>query len=260
MRQIKDQLGRIVEVPEVPKRIISLVPSQTELLADLDVDDEVVGLTRFCVHPDQWRFEKTRVGGTKDFKLDRIRDLRPDLIIANKEENESPGIKALAMEFPVWISDVQNLGDALSMIESVGLLVNRSEKAAELIERIEGQFSVLRAEKRDLMPVAYLIWKNPYMSVGRDTFIHAMLEEGGFENVFGEESRYPEVELSDSRWQQAKRIFLSSEPFPFKEEHVKELKGIAPQAQIELVDGELFSWHGSRLVKTPSSLRELGKK
>ncbi|QTN38867.1 ABC transporter substrate-binding protein [Cryomorphaceae bacterium] len=260
MRPFIDQLGRTVAVPEAPKRIISLVPSQTELLADLGLDDEVVGLTRFCVHPDQWRFKKTRVGGTKDFKLDRIRDLRPDLIIANKEENELEGIEALASEFPVWISDVQNLSDALSMIESVGHLVNRPEKAAELIERIEGPFQALRAAQRDSVPVAYLIWKNPYMSVGGDTFIHAMLEEGGFANVFGEESRYPEVDLTDQRWQNAERIFLSSEPYPFKEEHMEELRRIAPQAHIELVDGELFSWYGSRLVKTPSYLRELGKK
>src|ERR1700741_3198050 len=106
-----DQTGRKISIPQIPQRIISLVPSQTELLFDLGLDKEVVGITKFCVHPPEWFQTKTRVGGTKQLKIDLIKQLQPDLIIANKEENVKEQIEELEKHFPVWISDVNNLED-----------------------------------------------------------------------------------------------------------------------------------------------------
>ncbi len=247
-----DQLGRSVSVPDNPQRIVSLVPSQTEFLADLGLDHEVVGLTRFCVHPDEWRFRKTRVGGTKDFKVDRIRALNPDLIIANKEENDEALIYELAEEFPVWISDVRDLETAFSMMLDVGGLLGRKEQAGAIVDEISSSFQALHSSRvtRVKRKAAYLIWKKPYMTIGGDTFIHAMLQEAGFENIYADTTRYPEVDLNDPLIQQADCIFLSSEPYPFKQGDIDELGEILPQAEIKLVDGELFSWYGSRLLKS----------
>ena len=247
-----DQLGRSVSVPDNPKRVVSLVPSQTEFLADLGLDNEVVGLTRFCVHPDDWRFRKTRVGGTKDFKVDRIRALAPDLIIANKEENEEVLIKQLAEEFPVWISDVRDLESAFSMMLELGGLLGRKEESISITSSISESFEQLRKNhmNKSRRRVLYLIWKNPYMTVGGDTFISALLEEAGFHNVFRDKARYPEVDWKEVRELGVDRVFLSSEPYPFQEKDILEIKAILPKEEIQLVNGELFSWYGSRLLKS----------
>lgn len=247
-----DQLGRSVTVSDNPQRIVSLVPSQTEFFADLGLDKEIVGLTRFCVHPDDWRFRKTRVGGTKDFKLDRIRSLTPDLIIANKEENDEALINELSQEFPVWISDVRDLESAYSMMLDLGGLLGRTRASISITSQIAESFEQLRKKNQDKprRRVLYLIWKKPYMTVGGDTFISALLEEAGFQNVLMNKVRYPEVDWKEVRDLGVDRVFLSSEPYPFKERDILEIKAILPEADIRLVDGELFSWYGSRLLKS----------
>jgi len=254
-----DQIGRSVTVTENPQRIVSLVPSQTEFLADLGLDNEVVGLTRFCVHPDDWRFRKTRVGGTKDFKTDRIRELKPDLIIANKEENDEELIKELAQTFPVWVSDVKTLGDALQMMSDLGALLGRMKESASIISQISESFELLRRNNKGLprRRILYLIWKKPYMTVGGDTFISSLLEEAGYHNVMMDKTRYPEVDWNEVQDLGVERVFLSSEPYPFKEKDVLEIKSILPEADIQLVDGELFSWYGSRLLKSAQYFESL---
>ena len=265
MITVADQLNRKIQIPENPSRIVSLVPSQTELLADLGLDSEVVGVTRFCVHPDDWRFCKTRVGGTKDFKLDRIRELRPDLIIANKEENEKDGIRELEKEFPVWVSDVYDLESTLQMIDNVGGLIGRMNTARALVDDIRMSFKSLALQVKERHPsnqptAAYLIWNDPMLVAGGDTFISAMIEAGGWRNVFADRVRYPEISSEDLQAVAPDLVFLSSEPYPFREEHVKAMLKIVPQAQIHLVDGEMFSWYGSRLKKTPGYLKALRAK
>ena len=132
-----DQLGRSVELLNAPKRIVSLVPSQTELLFDLGLNDKVVGITKFCVHPEGWYRTKKRIGGTKQLHIDEIKELTPDLIIANKEENVRDQIEELAKDFPVWISDVNNLDSASSMITGIGEITSRKPQAKDIIHQIQ---------------------------------------------------------------------------------------------------------------------------
>ena len=173
-----DMMGREVMLPGLPKRIVSVVPSQTELLFDLGLEEEVVGITKFCVHPERWFRTKQRVGGTKTLNLDLIRSLQPDLIIANKEENEREQIETLAQEFPVWVSDISDLEAALRMIGAVGKLTGREKTAASLREEIESGFRDISAGHREIR-VAYFIWYRPWMTVGNDTSIHHVLERLG---------------------------------------------------------------------------------
>ncbi|MBS1556050.1 MAG: ABC transporter substrate-binding protein [Bacteroidetes bacterium] len=246
VRHFTDQLQRTISFNYPPRRIVSLVPSQTELLFDLGLEEQIVGITKFCVHPLDKVKAKTKVGGTKNFNLDAIRLLQPDLIVGNKEENYQTGIEALEKEFPVWMSDIVTLQDALGMIQSVGKLTDKSLEADLLVERIRNSFSSI--ERRATCSVLYLIWKSPWMAAGKLTFIDSMLSAVGLKNVV-EETRYPELFDAKIQALNPEVVFLSSEPYPFKERHVTELKNLLPNSTIQLVDGEMFSWYGSRLVK-----------
>jgi len=252
-------LSHSLTLPHSPHRIVSLVPSQTELLCDLGLRDRLVGVTKFCVHPHGLTREKTIVGGTKNVKLEVVAALQPDLIIGNKEENDKSQIEALAALFPVWISDIYTLEDALDMIAQIGVLTGRSEVAADLIDRIRDAFAQLEKKLTGVprQRAAYFIWRKPYMAAGADTFIHHMLHLAGFDNVFGHLSRYPEITPGMLAQAAPQVILLSSEPYPFKEKHLSELQAICPDAAIRLVDGEMFSWYGSRLVVAPGYLSDL---
>jgi ABC-type Fe3+-hydroxamate transport system substrate-binding protein len=251
-----DQLGRTIEIKRTPKRIISLVPSQTELLFDLGLNQEVIGMTKFCVHPEHWFRTKTRVGGTKQLHLDKIKELQPDLIIANKEENVREQIEELSKKFPVWISDVNNLNDALKMMVSIGDIINKQSKAKQITAQIEKNFAQLQTINYQLQ-TCYLIWKDPYMTIGEDTFISDMLHRAGFENIFGDQKRYPQVSSEQLPNTNCQVLFLSSEPFPFKQKHIDELQPLLPGTKIILVDGEMFSWYGSHLLKAPAYFQQL---
>jgi len=246
-----DQLKRTIELPHPPKRIISLVPSQTELLFDLGLKDEVVGITKFCVHPESWFRKKTRVGGTKQLDLKKIKELKPDLIIANKEENVREQIEELDKDFPVWISNINSLDDAIEMIESLGEITNKQLKAKEISNGVKENFSLLPVQNRP-QPTCYLIWQNPMMTVGGDTFISNMMNRAGFQNIFENQTRYPEITIEQLKAQNCKLLLLSSEPFPFKQKHIDQLRPLLPNIKIILVDGEMFSWYGSRLLKAPA--------
>ena len=243
----KDQLNRTITLVQRPKRIVSLVPSQTELLVALGLREFLVGITKFCVHPKNLTNEITIVGGTKKVHSDRIKNLNPDLIICNKEENTFEMVKELQEIAPVWVSDIETIEESIEMILLVGEIFNVSEKASELASKMISEkkdFEVFIKDKTT-KKVAYLIWKNPYMTVGKHTFINDILKLNKFENIFeNETSRYPEI--SFKQLNDADVILLSSEPYPFKEKDVIELKK-ALQKEVLLVDGEYFSWYGSRL-------------
>ncbi len=247
MRIFYDQMNREVRVPEFPQRIISLVPSQSELLYDLGLEKKLVGVTKFCVHPPQLRKEKINIGGTKNFHLDRIQDLAPDLIIGNKEENEKNAILELAEQYPVWMSDIYSLEEALVMIESLGELTHHQADARSLQQKIRADFQQLANGNFPRLRVVYLIWRKPYMVAGSPTFIDDMLRRIGFENIFAQRGRYPQITKEDLQAADPELILLSSEPFPFKEKHLEEFQKICPKAHIQIVDGEMFSWYGSRL-------------
>lgn len=242
-------------MPEVPKRIISVVPSQTELLFYLGLDVEVVGITKFCIHPADKFKTVTKVGGTKQLEIDQIRALNPDLVIANKEENTQLQIEELMNICPVWISDVHNFDDALEMIRSIGTITNRRTEANILLADITTSFNKLILQALN-QRVVYFIWRKPYMAAGPNTFISSMLQKCGLINAV-KASRYPEISAQELTEINPDLIFLSSEPYPFKQKHADELQELLPSSQIILVNGELFSWYGSRLLDAPAYFRQL---
>lgn len=249
----------MLSVPDHPRKIISLVPSQTELLYALGLSDEVCGITRFCIHPGAWHQSKTRIGGTKNPSLSLIRSLEPDLILANKEENRKEDISELEKDFPVWVSDCNDLRSALDMINEVGMLVNKQQEAQLLTAAIESSFSSIPLLKKRPR-TAYLIWKDPWMSAGGDTFIHAMLEAAGFENLFRNAKRYPVTSPEELMEMGCEMVLLSSEPYPFRDKHILQLQEKMPGVRISICDGEIFSWYGSRLLLAPAGFLELRKK
>lgn len=253
-----DQLGRTIEIDRTPKRIISLVPSQTELLYDLGLDEEVIGITKFCVHPEHWFRNKTRIGGTKTVNINKIKELQPDLIIANKEENVKEQVDELAKHFPVFVTDVNSLDDAYQMIYHIGKLTGKESKSEQIIKQINEGFSQLQTSNK--LQTAYLIWKDPFMTIGGDTFVDDMLYYAGAVNIFSDKSRYPEITIKDLQDRGCQLLLLSSEPYPFSQKHVDELQSHLPTTKILLVDGEMFSWYGSRLLKAPSYFQKLGEK
>lgn len=250
MKAFVDQMNNTIRLDKVPSRIVSLVPSQTELLHDLGLDEKVVGITKFCIHPNKWYKGKTRVGGTKTVDFKKVKALNPDLIIGNKEENQKENISELKELAPIWMSDIFDLEDSLKMISNIGELCNVEKNAAFLIEEIKAEFKLLdsfvKQQEQPVKTVNYYIWNNPDMVAGRNTFIDEMLKRCGFTNLQTEE-RYPIAKETEN----PDLIFLSSEPYPFKEKHIENYQRQFPNAKIFLVDGEYFSWYGSRLKNAP---------
>lgn len=230
-----------------PQSIISLVPSQTELLYDLGLNEEVIGITKFCVHPDEWFKTKTRIGGTKNINIEKIKRLQPDLVLANKEENVKEQVEALQEFTNVYVSDISSFNDALDMIIEVSALVHKEEAAAKIAALIRQKFAGLKSMQRQRR-AAYFIWQKPFMAAGGDTFIHDMMQYCGFQNVFGDKTRYPETTLEELQSLNCEILLLSSEPFPFKQKHIDEIQPLLPLTKIVLADGEMFSWYGSRLI------------
>jgi ABC-type Fe3+-hydroxamate transport system substrate-binding protein len=255
-----DQINFRIELEQIPQKIISLVPSQTELLATLGLQSSLAGITKYCIYPPEVFLSVPHVGGTKSIDIELIKKINPDLIIANKEENPKDHIEELRSRFPVWTSDVSNLYEALDMIHCIGSITNTHDAARELINKINASFKNLEHTTKTLShfpKTIYLLWRKPYMGAGGDTFIHDMLDRCGFDNALYYEKRYPELTKQQIKEINPEIIFLSSEPFPFKEKHINELKKICPNARIFLVDGEYFSWYGSRLTQTVDYMKKL---
>lgn len=238
-------------------KIISLVPSITETLFDFGLtDNEVIGRTKFCIHPSDFVKNVAIIGGTKNLNIEKIKSLKPDLIIANKEENEKLQVEELMKDFKVWVTDIETLEDNQEFISELGFLLNKNELALDFNQKMNAIFNGV--EISNPKKVAYLIWNNPYMTIGSDTFINKILEKSGFENLFNDRKRYPEISVEEL--EEADLIFLSSEPFPFQQKHIDELHILLPKKQIILVDGEAFSWFGSHLLKVGDYLKKLSTK
>lgn len=257
-----DQMGNCIELSGAPKRIISIVPSQTELLAYWGLDESVVGITKFCIHPQSWFNDKTRVGGTKKLNMEAIAALKPDLIIGNLEENEQSDIEYLKQHYPVWMSDIKTLADCYAMMNSLGELLDCREQSTNLVTELKHHFANITAFLPDncTLKVAYLIWQEPLMVAAGNTFIHEMLKHAGFCNVFSGHQRYPEISPADLQLLSPDLIFLSSEPYPFGEKHIEYFSHLCPSARTVVVDGELFSWYGSRLLKSTEYFKQLHAK
>lgn len=248
-----DQLGTKHFFKQTPIRIVSLVPSQTELLFDLGLEENIVGITKFCVHPVHFKAIKTIVGGTKNVKIDKIKALQPDVIICNKEENTKEIVDELAKICPVWVTNIVSIEDNLKMIQDFGQLFNKRIEAQKWIDKISFAYQNFQQFIKDkpIKKAAYFIWANPYMVAGNQTFINELLQINHFQNIYAnKESRYPEVELKKIRLEgDPDYVFLSSEPFPFTDEHAFEIGRYTHHTKTVFVDGELFSWYGSRLLK-----------
>ena len=247
-----DHLGNHIDISVTPKRIISLVPSQTELLYDLGLEESIVGITKFCVHPFHFKSTKQIIGGTKNIKIDKIKQLNPDIILCNKEENTKAIVEACDQICNVHVSDILTIDDSLELIKQYGELFNKQEEALKLIQGIDKEIEDFQnfIQNKPTLKVAYFIWKNPWMVAANHTFINYLLQLNKFENIYSNEIRYPKTLISNSKLQNGVDfILLSSEPFPFSEVHKKEMQNLLPNTTVILVDGEMFSWFGSRLIK-----------
>ena len=253
MVEIPDQMGRTVRLTEPPRRIVSLVPSLTELLFDLGLGDEIVGVTDYCSRPTEQTSSRTRVGGPKDFRVSDVLALRPELVIGSREENDPERIRRLEERVPVWLSDVTTVEGALEMIGRVGALTGRAHTADDLIEEIAAGLE--RLKPLPPLRTAYLIWKDPWMAAGGGTFIDAMLRTSGLTNHFGERARYPRITLDELRGSQV--VLLPSEPYPFSREDVGIIERSGVTGRVSTVDGALFSWYGSRMRYAPAGFEEL---
>lgn len=242
----KDFLNRSLKINSIPNRIVSLVPSQTELLVDIGVEEKIVGVTKFCVHPRHLRKNKTIVGGTKQVDYDKIRSLKPDIILCNKEENTNAMVEELSKIAPVHVSDIKTLNDNYTLIRKYSQIFNTKTNGNELISEIRNQHDDFKTFIKDepKMKVGYLIWREPWMAVGQDTFIHHMLEVNNFTNVFDKDKRYPKIDIS--KLPELDLLLLSSEPYPFREKHLEEIP--ISNEKIKFVNGEYFSWYGSRMI------------
>lgn len=261
MKNYTDQIGNTITLTETPKRIVSLVPSQTELLYDLGLEESLVGITKFCVHPYHLKQTKKIIGGTKKVHAEKIRLLQPDIIIANKEENTQEIVESLKDIAPVWTSDVITIQDSLDMIEELGKIFAVRTKAQLLTDKINFGLNDFRKfmEERPFKKAAYFIWKDPYMVAGGNNFINELLKLNHFTNIYEDrEGRYPEVIVQKMRIQgDPQFVLLSSEPYPFKDEDAFELGRHTHHANTVFVDGEMFSWHGSRLIKAFTYFKQL---
>lgn len=252
----QDQIGREISLSSVPERIVSLVPSQTELLVSMGLEEKLVGITKFCVHPSHLRKEKQVVGGTKNVDLEKIRLLEPDLILCNKEENTLEMVHGLNKIAPVHVSDVITIQNALDLIMQYGKIFNITALAERIVNRTKEEIAHLKLSihQKTRKKVVYIIWKEPLMAAGQDTYINSMLELNNFENVI-KEKRYPIVDLNYLKEKDVDLVMLSSEPFPFKEAHKSMFKNL--NVKVVLIDGEFFSWYGPRLLKAMSYFKGL---
>ncbi|MFQ5790838.1 MAG: helical backbone metal receptor [Acidobacteriota bacterium] len=252
---LTDATGTSLSLAALPRRIISLVPSVTDTVFALGAGDRLVGITRYCAHPEDARLRLPVVGGTKSPRIEAIRELRPDLVLANQEENGREDVHALRRSVPVYVAFPRSVPEAIVEIRRLGMLLGREVAAHRLAGELTFQLHRLREQARRRRPFRYLylIWRRPYMAAGPGTFIDAFFREGGGENALPLSSeRYPGLEASDIDAARADAVLLSSEPYPFTEDHVGELmrsikEGSRLKKRTLLVDGELLSWHGARL-------------
>jgi len=254
----KDQVNRNVEISDAPQRIISLVPSITELLIDLGMDRAMMGRTRFCIHPAEKVKDIPVVGGVMGLNRHEIDKMQPDLIFASREENAQNEIMELANDYPLWVSDVHNLHDALAMIENIGEICGKKTFASQLTKKIREAFHQLDHIPPDIVRAAYLVWNKPLYTINADTFIHDMLKRCGIKNIFADKPKaYPVITEKEIRDRKPDFIFLPSEPYPFKEKDARDFSRMFPKTEVKRVDGEFFTWYGSHLVDAPSYFKQL---
>ncbi len=231
-------------------RIISLCPSLTELVFDLGLGGSLVGRTKFCVHPAPQVDAIEKVGGTKNPKIARIVELAPDIVLMNEEENRLEDAEALrSAGINCHTSMPRTITETAAMVRSIGSALGTAGPAEVIARDIETRGAEVAGRAQEPVRYVYLIWREPWMTINNDTFVHALLANAGGVNVFGKlPDRYPTITLLQIRDATPDIVLLSTEPFPFAERHIEELAGKTgiPRERVVVVDGELLSWHGSR--------------
>lgn len=262
--QWADAIGQVHAPAAEGARIVSLVPSVTELLFDLGLEGQVVGRTGFCVHPRALVRRVPKVGGTKTVDVARVRRLAPTHVVVNVDENPRPVVDELARFVPgVVVTHPIEPEDNLGLYRMLGGIFGRETQAEALSRAFQAELEATRAFAAGLAreQVLYLIWKSPWMSVSRDTYISRMLALVGWDTVPAvSHLRYPPVDLSPQLMLGVSRVLLSSEPYSFVERHMTELRGeLPPQShpEIQLIDGGMTSWYGSRAIEGLRYLRAL---
>lgn len=256
MIQVIDQIGSSLSFTTHPLKVVCLVPSLTETLCYIGLEQNIVGITKFCVHPPHLTKVKNIIGGTKNPNIEKILALKPDLIIANKEENNKSDIDHLSVQIPVYTSDIKNIDDTILFVKDMQSLFSSSH-ASLLIRRLS---ALVPPNIEKGIRACYLIWKDPWMTVGNDTFIHYMMERYGYKNIFGHLERYPIITLEDINKYRPDIIMLSSEPFPFRHQHIQSIIDKVGTKNIILVDGEMFSWYGSRILAADNYITKINSK
>ncbi|MDM1046415.1 ABC transporter substrate-binding protein [Myroides sp. 1354] len=250
---LKDQLGREHRFEQSPKRIVSLVPSLTETLFDLGLEDELVGITTACMHPYQLRVTKTSIGEPKKVDIEQIQLMQPDVVVASPTENTMEDIERLQAICPVWLVDVRTMDQNFQLIELLGQLFNKRTEARKWMDKISfGQKDLMDfVSERPGFKVAYFIGKDPFVVAGEGTFIQELLELNKFENVYADRVElYPEVEIKKIRIQgDPELVFLPSMPYAFQEEDAFEIGRFTHHGKTIFVEGEMFSWYGTRVCK-----------
>lgn len=266
MTALVDASGAALALLRPPRRIVSLVPSTTETLCALGLADALAGVTVYCREPADVVRTKTRVGGEKDPDLAKIRAVAPDLVITNVEENRREDVETLrAWGIPVWVTYPRTVADGIRMIRELGAVTGTEARAAEIAGALQALLDevVTVTARRSPAPVFYAIWREPWMTIGRDTYIHDMLRLCGGANVFSDHpDRYPSITLADVAARRPAVILLPDEPYRFRRTH---LADFAPYAEvpavrdgrIHLVDGKPFSWHGPRIADALRTLPAL---
>jgi ABC-type Fe3+-hydroxamate transport system substrate-binding protein len=249
---LTDAVGQVFQPCEAPPRIVSLVPSLTELLFDLGLAENIVGRTRFCLHPRELMRTLPKVGGTKDVDLGKLRSLRPSHVVVNVDENRIEQVNEIRMFVPnVIVTHPMQPDDNLDLFRLFGGLFAVQQRAEELAMQLQSALQTARGQTRQLAQenVVYCIWKDPWMTVAPNTYISAMLRVVGWHTMpESAAARYPTVDFNAAWLHRVDRIFLSSEPYRFRHKHLQaasRLPGFAGK-KIQLIDGELVSWYGSR--------------
>ena len=250
-----DQTGRELKISESINKIVCLVPSITELLFFFGLEEKIVGITEYCVHPEKQVKNANKIGGPKNPDIEKIKELEPDLVIGSVEENTQNKIEKISEFAPVWLSDVKSVDSACKMITSLGELFDKTDLAENIANNIKKGFKEF--DRSQKVKVAYLIWENPLMTVGNDTFIDNILGQMGFINVFANKNRYPKIEPEELANSGAEFILLPSEPYDFKNEHIEQYKKLCPNAKAILVDGQMFSWYGNHMLVALGYLKRI---
>lgn len=250
-----------VDLAHAP-RIVSLVPSLTELICELGLAQWLVGRTGFCIHPKTALAAVPKVGGTKDVNIDKIRALAPTHLIVNIDENEKPTVDALARFIPhVIVTHPLAPTDNPALFRLIGNIFRVGDRAEQLCAAFEREYqATLASAPREAHRVLYCIWQDPWMTVSRDTYIARMLALIGWEQCeLNTDKRYPEFRWDPAWLDRIDEVLLSTEPYRFTEQHVDALEKQVGKP-VRLVDGEYLSWYGSRSIAGLAYLRELSER